>query len=154
VQGKERYLNNPISNLGFAFSVTREKGVVIAKADYKLREHYLIDGYDLGSMPIDELLRLHEKRNWAKDPREIQHVIKSIRGAFYERRTLELHKQKLYLASKSYPIAVLEKWKAKSFASTADALKAALADYSDPYVVIIEDIENTVPLLEYDFPSN
>lgn len=40
-------------------------------------------GMDLMNMPIGEVIRLHEKRDWNLTRREIQHVIKAIRGVYY-----------------------------------------------------------------------
>jgi hypothetical protein len=153
VQGEERYLNNPACHLGLAFSVTRDQGLVIAGADYKPRKRRLLEGYDLDLMPLGELIRLHEKRDWRRGPREIQWAIKDIRGVFYERRVLESHRQKLFLASETYPRAVLERWRAEAYPSVSAAFKAALALYPDPYVVVIPDPDRCIPLVEFDFPE-
>jgi nickel-dependent lactate racemase len=153
VHGQERYLNNPTCHLGLAFSVTKPQGVVIVAADYKYRKRHLMDDYDLDLMPLSELIRLHEKRDWNKDTRAIQWAIKNIRGAFYERRVLEMHKQKLFLASDTYPRSVLEQWRAENFPTVTEAFKAACALYPDPYVVIIPDPDHTIPLLVYDFSA-
>lgn len=150
-QGRERYLNNPDNSLGLALSVTKPDGVAIVAADYKPRERHFVDGYDLDLIPIEQLLILHEKRNWQKDSRQIQHVIKGIRGAFYERRVLEMHEQRLFLASDTYPRSVAERWKAKVFPNAAQALKAAMERVADPFVVVIPDPEHTLPLVQYDF---
>ena len=154
VQGRERYLNNPTCHLGLAFRITKPDGVLIAAADYKNRKRRFLDDYDLDNMPFSELIRLHEKRNWNKDPRAIQWAIKNIRGAFYERRVMEGHSQKLYLASSSYPASVLERWKAKAFPNIAEAFKAAQEEYRDPYIAAIPDAEHTLPLLQYDYPES
>jgi hypothetical protein len=152
ITGQERYLNNPTCHLGLAFSVTNPQGVVIAAADYKNRKRRLLDGCDLDLIPLGELIRLHEKRDWNKDPRQIQWAIKNIRGVFYERRILEAHKQKLFLASSTYPHEVAERWRAVTYPSIAEAFSAALKCYPDPYVVAIPDPDHSIPMIDYDFP--
>jgi hypothetical protein len=62
-----------------------------------------------------------------------------------------MHEQKLFVASNTYPRSVLERWKAESFPSIAEALKAALALYPDPYVVAIPNPDRAIPLLAYDY---
>jgi nickel-dependent lactate racemase len=152
-QGEERLLNNPVSSLGLALGVTKPDGTVIVAADYKKQNKRLIDGHDLDLIPISELCRLHEKRDWNKDPRQIQHIIKTIRGVFYERRVLEMHSQKLYLASSSYPHSVTERWNTKVYENTAEAFEAALKEYQNPYIVAIPNGEYTLPLMQYDYPE-
>ena len=81
--------NNPIYYLGLALSITDPEGVVISAMDYIPRKKSLVCGYDLEMISLSELIRLHEKRNWNLDDRQIQHVLKAIRGTFYERRVFE-----------------------------------------------------------------
>jgi nickel-dependent lactate racemase len=153
ITGQERYLNNPTCHLGLAFSVTKPEGVVIAAADYKNRKRRLLDGYDLDLIPLGELIRLHEKRDWDKDPRGIQWAIKNIRGTFYERRVMEMHEQKLFLASSTYPREAVERWNAVAYPSITEAFGAALKLYPDPYVVVVPDPDHAIPMIGYDFPQ-
>ena len=89
--------------------------------------------------------------DWNMNPREIQHVIKSLRGAFYRRREFEYRPQKLFLVSKDYPQSPLEKWNAEQFPTLQAAYDAAAAVKKDPFVFVLPDAKNTLPLIQYDF---
>lgn len=143
--------NNPNYYIGLAKSVTREDGIVISTMEYRPQKRNLLSGYDLDEMPLGELLRLHEKRDWNMDPREIQHAIKRIRGAFYKRREFEYRPQKLYLVSQDYPAGLLEKWKAKQFPTIQNALDYGIKGKEKPSIFVIPDAKHTLPLVDYDF---
>lgn len=103
-------------------------------------------------MPIGEVIRLHEKRNWNMNRREIQHLIKAIRGVYYFRREFELRPQRLFLVSDEYPRSLLEKWNARQFPSIEAAYKAALDEMGkDAYTFVIPDPKKTLPIVDYDF---
>lgn len=143
--------NNPIYYLGLALSITDPEGVVISAMDYIPRKKSLVCGYDLEMISLSELIRLHEKRNWNLDDRQIQHVLKAIRGTFYERRVFELRSQKLYIVSDTFPFSRLEKWRARQFETIQQALDEALDGRDDATVMVFPDIKHTLPLLRYDF---
>ncbi len=143
--------NNPIYYLGMAMSVTKPDGVVISVMDYIPRKKSLVCGYDLESISLSELIRLHEKRDWNLDNRQIQHVLKSIRGAFYERRIFELRSQKLFIVSDTFPFSRLEKWNARQFTTIQQAFDAAIRGKNDATVLVLPDIKHTLPLLRYDY---
>ena len=88
--------NNPSYYVGLAKTVTRPGGIVISTMQYQPQKCELIMGMDLMNMPIGEVIRLHEKRDWNLTRRQIQHVIKSIRGVYYFRREFELRPQRLF----------------------------------------------------------
>ena len=144
--------DNPTYFLGMAMSVTKPLGAVIAKMDYRPVQPVIVHGHNLDEIPFDHLLRLHEKRDWNLDYRAIQHVVKSIRGAFYRRRIYEHRTQRLFLVSeRGYPKSTLEKWKAACFTDIKQAYSAASAGLSRPFVTGIPEGDRTLPLLKYDF---
>lgn len=145
--------NNPTYYVGLGMGVTKPDGIVIATLDYVPRKKNLIDGHDLDTMSFGELVRLHEKRNWNMNDRQIQHVIKSIRGAFYERRIFEARTQKLFLVSEDYPRTTLERWNARQFPTLQAAYDAAVQETAakDPFVLAVPDAKHTLPLAEYDY---
>ena len=143
--------NNPNYYIGLAKSVTKPDGIVISTMEYKPQKRNLMYGYDLDEMPLDQLILLHEKRNWDLNPREVQHAIKRIRGTFYRRREFEYRKQKLYLVSEDYPAGLLEKWGAKQFGTIQAALEQAMEGKENPRIFVIPDAKHTLPLVDYDF---
>lgn len=143
--------NNPNYYIGLAMSVTKPDGIVISTMEYEPQKKTILEGYDLDEMPFGELVRLHEKRDWNMNPREIQHVIKALRGAFYRRREFEYRPQKLFLVSKDYPQTLLNKWNACQFPTIQDAYEAAAALKKDPFVFVLPDAKRTLPIVSYDF---
>ena len=143
--------NNPNYYIGLAMSVTKPDGIVISTMEYAPQKKTVLQGYDLDEMPFGELVRLHEKRDWDMNPREIQHVVKALRGAFYRRREFEYRPQKLFLVSQDYPKNLLEKWNAEQFPTLQAAYDAAAARKKDPFVFVLPDAKNTLPLVQYDF---
>lgn len=148
-----RLSNNPTYYIGLAMSVTKPDGIVIAKIEHKPHPKRIIEGYDLDLIPFETLCRLHEKRNWNMSPRQVQHILKTIRGVFYARRIFEYRTQKLYLVASNYPYALLEQWGAKQFSTILEAYDAACAEKQSPEVLVIPDGEHTLPLIDYDFPQ-
>lgn len=143
--------NNPTYYIGLAMSVTKPGGIVISTMDYLPVKRSIVCGYDLDTLSFGELIRLHEKRDWNIDRRQIQHVIKSIRGAFYRRRIFEFRPQKLYLVSNTYPRSCLEKWNACQFSTIQQAYNAAAVGKDNPTVLVLPDAKHTLPLVEYDY---
>ncbi len=144
--------NNPSYYVGLAKTVTRPGGIVISTMQYQPQKCELIMGMDLMNMPIGEVIRLHEKRDWNLTRRQIQHVIKSIRGVYYFRREFELRPQRLFLVSQDYPQALLEKWNARQFPTVEAAYRAALEELGqDAYTFVIKDPVHTLPIVDYDF---
>lgn len=144
--------NNPSYYVGLAKTVTRPGGIVISTMQYQPQKCELIMGMDLMNMPIGEVIRLHEKRDWNLTRRQIQHVIKSIRGVYYFRREFELRPQRLFLVSQDYPQALLEKWNARQFPTVEAAYRAALEELGqDAYTFVIKDPIHTLPIVDYDF---
>lgn len=146
--------NNPNYYIGLAKSVTKPDGIVISTMEYKPQSRNLMYGYDLDEMPLDQLIQLHEKRDWNLNPREIQHAIKRIRGTFYRRREFEYRKQKLYLISEDYPAGLLEKWDAEQFKTIQDAVDQALKKKRNPHIFVIGDAKHTLPLVDYDYKDS
>jgi nickel-dependent lactate racemase len=149
-EGDETLSNNPIYYLGLAAYVTKPDGIIIADLDYIPRDTNIVQGIDLNEIEFSELIRLHERRDWNLPRREIQHAIKSIRGAFYYRRTFEMRSQQLFLACE-FPKSRLVKWNAQSFATMQEAVNAALSQKTDPTVLAIPEGAHTLPLVEYDY---
>lgn len=145
--------NNPSYYVGLAKGITREGGIVISTMQYMPGKRCMVQGVDLDALSIGELLRLHEKRDWNLSPREIQHIIKTIRGAFYRRRELECRPQPLYLTCPGFPYALLQRWNATQFDGIQAALDAATAVRRDPVIVVIPDAKHTLPLVEYSFAA-
>lgn len=144
--------NNPNYYVGLAMSVTKPNGIVISTMQYEPQPRNMLLGYNLDDMPFSELIRLHEKRDWNLNPREIQHVIKAIRGAFYRRREFEYRPQKLFLVSEEYPRSLLEKWNAEQFPSIQAAYDEAIRRIGGKAkVFVVPDAKRTLPLVEYDF---
>lgn len=144
--------NNPNYYIGLAMSVTRPSGIVISTMAYTPMEHTMLQGYALDDMPFSELIRLHERRDWNMNPREIQHTIKAIRGAFYRRREFEYRPQKLFLVSSEYPRSLLEKWNAEQFPTIQAAYDEAVRRMGkDARVFAIPDAKHTLPLIDYDY---
>lgn len=144
--------NNPTYYIGLAKSVTQEQGIVISTMQYQPQKREMLFGHDLNEMPLSELIRLHEKRDWDLDPREIQHTIKSIRAAFYQRRELEYRPQKLFFVSTEYPRYLLERWGAEQFPTLQAAYDEACRRMKDdPSVFVVTDAKHTLPLISYDF---
>lgn len=145
--------NNPTYYIGLALGVTKPEGIVISTMDYLPKKKNLVAGYDLSTISFSELVRLHEKRNWLLSDREVQHVIKSIRGAFYERRIFEQRPQKLFLVSDSFPRSTLERWNARQFPTIQAAYDAAVQELGNPSpdVLALPDAKNTLPLMDYDY---
>lgn len=144
--------NNPSYYVGLAKSITQPNGIVISTMQYQPMKKELLMGMDLMEMPIGEVIRLHEKRNWNMNRREIQHLIKAIRGVYYFRREFELRPQRLFLVSDEYPRSLLEKWNARQFPSIEAAYKAALDEMGkDAYTFVIPDPKKTLPIVDYDF---
>ena len=149
-EGDESLSNNPMYYLGLAAYVTKADGIIIADMEYIPRETNIVQGINLNEIEFSELIRLHERRNWNIPRREIQHVIKAIRGAFYYRRTFEMRSQQLFLAGE-FPKSRLLKWNASSFPTMQDAVDAALSQKKDPEVIAIPEGSRTLPLVEYDY---
>lgn len=81
-------------------------------------------------MPLSEIVRLHEKRNWNLSEREIQWHIKSIRGKFYHyRQVKEIQKRKVILTPD--PDTALKKELEKSG--------------SDIRIVVLPEAKTTLP---------
>lgn len=146
--------NNPSYYVGLAKTITKPNGIVISTMQYTPQQRELIMGMDLMNMPIGEVIRLHEKRDWNLTRREIQHVIKSIRGVYYFRREFELRPQRLFLVSQDYPKSLLEKWGARQFPTIEAAYQAAVAEMGkDAYTFVIPDPKRTLPVVNYDYPE-
>lgn len=144
--------NNPHYYVGLAMSVTRPKGIVISTMKYEPRPRNMLHGFNLDDMPFSELIRLHEKRDWNLDPREIQHTIKAIRGAFYRRREFEYRPQKLFLVSDEFPRSLLERWNAEQFPTIQAAYDEAVKRMGgEARVFVLPDAKRTLPLINYDF---
>jgi len=153
--GRVHLSQNPTYYLGMAINVTKPDGILIANMDYEPPKKIVIDGLDMDEIPIEQLFKIHERRNWNMNARQIQHAVKAIRGAFYYRRIFELHPQKLFLVSDTFPFRVLEKWGAKQFDSCACALKEALRIKGPQATInIIPDGEHTLPLCHFDYNDN
>lgn len=143
--------NNPTYYVGLAMSVTKPEGIVISTMDYIPQNRSIVCGYDLDALSFSELIRLHEKRDWNIDNRQIQHIIKSIRGAFYRRRIFEYRPQKLFLVSDTYPPTCLEKWNACQFSTIQKAYDVAAEGKEDLTVLVLPDAKHTLPLVDYDY---
>lgn len=144
--------NNPNYYVGLGMSVTKPEGIVISTMKYEPMKRHMLYGYNLDEMPFPELIRLHEKRDWNLDRREIQHVIKAIRGAFYLRREFEYRPQKLFLVSNEYPRVLLERWNAEQFPTIQAAYDEAVRRMGkDAKVFVIPDAKRTLPIVDYDF---
>lgn len=144
---------NPTYYLGMALNVTKPDGIIIADMAYQAPGKIVVEGVNMHEIPIEQLYFHHERRNWNLCPRDVQHAIKAIRGAFYYRRIYELRSQALYLCSDTYPLRLLEKWNARRFSSVQDALDAACAlKGQNATVNFIPDGAHTLPLTEYSFP--
>lgn len=145
--------NNPTYYIGLAMGVTEPDGVIISTMQYQHRPRHILEGYDLDTMPFGELVRLHEKRNWNLEERRVQHVIKSIRGAFYERRIFEQRSQKLFFVAEDFPRTVLERWNARQFPTIQAAYDAAERECAaeNPFVLAVPDAKRVLPLLRYDY---
>ena len=153
--GRTHLSQNPMYYLGMAINATKPDGILIADLDYVPPQKIVIDGVDMDEIPIDQLFRMHEKRNWNMNARQIQHAVKAIRGAFYYRRIFEFRSQSLFLASDTFPYRVLEKWNARQFAACGDAMREALSlKGADASVTIIPDGPHTLPLCGYDYPED
>lgn len=141
---------NPTYYLGMALNVTKPDGIIIADMAYKAPNKIVVEGIDMHEIPMDQLYFHHERRNWNMNPRQVQHAIKAIRGAFYYRRIYELCSQTLFLCSDTYPMRLLEKWKAHRFASIAEALDEAMQlKGPEARVNVIPDGAHTLPLTAF-----
>ena len=149
-EGDESLSQNPTYYLGLAAYVTKADGIIIANMDYIPRGTNFVQGINLNEISFSELIRLHERRDWCLPRREIQHVIKAIRGAFYYRRTFEMRSQELFLVG-DFPKSRLVKWNARRFPTIQDAVDEAVAQKPDSTVLAIPHGKRTLPLVEYDF---
>ena len=149
-EGDESLSNNPMYYLGLAAYVTKPDGIIIADMVCIPRETNIVQGINLNEIDFSELIRLHKRRNWNLPRREIQHVIKAIRGTFYFRRTFEMRSQQLFLVGE-FPKSRLLKWNAQSFSNMQDAVNEALSLRTDPTVIAIPEGMITLPLVEYDY---
>ena len=83
------------------------------------------------SLSVEELIRLHDKRNWRLPDREIQWRIKAVRTEYYDRRAIaEICKRRVILTPD--PDAALQ-----------DALRRM--DAAQCLVVILPDAQTTLP---------
>jgi len=75
-----------------ASRAAKEDGTIICMASEETKFEPKLD------MPLSEIVKLHERRNWQLSEREIQWHIKSIRGKFYHYRQVnEVQKRKIIL---------------------------------------------------------
>jgi len=75
-----------------ASRAAKESGIIICVTNQEMEFQPEMD------MPLSEILRLHEKRNWDLGEREIQWQIKSLRGKFYTHRKIQdVQKRKVIL---------------------------------------------------------
>ncbi len=87
-------------------------------------------GLRLRDLAFSELMRLHERRNWALSPREMQWRLKAIRGEFYRRRWL--------MAAEAARIVFTQ--------DPQTALEAALSRHDGrPRVMILLEGQTTLP---------
>lgn len=142
--------NNPMFYLGVALSATKPDGVVISTMEYQSEERAMLYGHDLLHIPMDELILLHEKRNWAMDDRAIQKAIKLVRQYFFKRRIFEMRSQQIYIVSNSFPYERLERWRARQFSTIQEALDCALAQKPNARVLALPEATTTLPLTQFD----
>ncbi len=141
---------NPTYYVGLALDVTREDGTIIVLMDETVASRRrTIEGIDLSELALSDLLRLHEKRTWNLSERQVQHHIKAIRGEFYERRIMSLHKQRLFIVSDRFSRAKLAKYNARHFTDLGVAFEQAVAGRKDLSVLVIPEGRRTFPLVEY-----
>ncbi len=151
-ESQELLSQNPTYYLGMALNVTKPDGIIIADMKYHEPSRIIIEGINMHEIPMEQLYYHHERRNWNMSAREVQHAIKAIRGAFYYRRIYEQRTQQLYLCSETYPMRMVEKWKAMRFSSIPEALEMAHSVKGEKARVhLIPDGAHTLPLLEYSF---
>ena len=151
-ESRQLLSQNPTYYLGTALNVTKADGIIIASMDYHEPEKVIVQGINMHEIPMEQLYRYHECRNWTLCARDVQHAMKAIRGAFYYRRIYELCSQTLFFCSDTYPSRIIEKWKAQKFDSVQKALDAALRlKGPNASVNYIPDGAHTLPLTHYDF---
>ncbi len=143
---------NPTYYVGLALDVTKESGTIIVLMDETIgTKRTFVEGLDLSELSLSDLLRLHEKRTWGCTHRQVQHYIKTIRGEFYERRIMQMHKQKLFIVSDRFSPHKLEKYNARHFTSLRAAFEEAAGQYKDPSVLVIPDGRRTFPIVDYSY---
>ena len=143
---------NPTYYVGLALDVTKDSGTIIVLMDETIgRKRPTVEGIDLGALSLSDLLRLHEKRTWNLSERQVQHHIKSIRGEFYERRIMSLHKPRLFIVSDRFSRAKLDKYNARHFTGLNAAFEQAVAGLKDPSVLVIPEGRRTFPLVEFSY---
>jgi len=144
--------NNPVYYSVIAANVTRDDGTIILLLDERVSERKnLIEGVDIDELSLGDLLMMHEKRNWGCDPRQVQNIIKRIRGSFYLRRAMVDHKPALALVCDSFSVVQLERYRAEHFTDLGAAYRKASARYQKPRVLVVPDAVGTLPLLRYSF---
>ncbi len=112
-----------------ASRAAKESGIIICVTNQEMEFEPKMD------MPLSEILRLHEKRNWDLDEREIQWQIKSLRGKFYTHRSIkEIQKRKVILTPD--PNAALQ-----------DVLTQTGPDV---WLVVLPEARTTVPKITLD----
>lgn len=144
---------NPTYYIGLALDVTENDGTIIAIMDEPIskRTHF-VEHYDLDTLSLSELLYIHEKRNWIADARKTQWFIKDIRGAFYSRRIMCMHKPSLYLVADRFSPNKLDKWNAQHFSTVKAAVEAALTKKPDARILVIPEGTRTFPMVSYSIP--
>jgi nickel-dependent lactate racemase len=143
---------NPTYYVGLALDVTKESGSIIVLMDETISaKRRTVEGVDLSELSLSDLMRLHEKRTWNLSERQVQHHIKTIRGEFYERRIMSLHKQKLLIVSDRFSRHKLDKYNARHFTDLGAALKQAVGAKKDPSILVIPEGRRTFPLVEYSY---
>jgi lactate racemase len=143
---------NPTYYVGLALDVTRDDGTIIVLMDETIgRKRTVVEGIDLSELSLGDLLRLHEKRTWNLNERQVQHHIKTIRGEFYERRIMSLHSQKLFIVADRFSRHKLARYNARHFTDLGAAFKEAMAPLREPSVLVIPEGRRTFPLVDYSF---
>jgi hypothetical protein len=144
--------DNPTYYLGLGLGVTKEAGTVIMLIDDTVATtRHIIDGIDIDELSVSELLLLHERRTWNCSDRQVQHYIKALRGSWYMRRNMILHKQNLYIVAGSFSASKIERYRAEHFADMNEALAKAKTLYDDPDILVIPNGKKTYPILEYSY---
>ena len=145
---------NPTYYMGLALDVTKPDGTIIVIMNEPIGEKKrLYEGMDLESLSLSELLILHEKRNWNLNEKDLQWLVKDLRSAYYGRRIMSMHPQRLFIVADTFSPAKLDRYNAKRFSDVDSALQAALALKPDAEILVIPEGRSTFPLVEYSFPG-
>lgn len=101
-------------------------------------------------LPIGEIYRLHEKRNWNMEPRPIQHLLKALRGEHYRRRAFHNRTQDVLVVGGPLLAETIQEMRLQPVDSMESAIQECIRRHGEKArVIVLPKAATTIPFQKF-----